>query len=135
MLLLIFLVTPFIELYLLIKFALWFGFLSLVIQICLTAAIGFMVLQIAQSSLIYNIKHLVLRKSMPAQQMADDLLLSLGAGFLILPGIISDILGAALLIPYIRKLCVSFIQQKFKPAQNANIIEGEFYEIPNERLP
>jgi len=132
---LIFLSTPFFELYLLTKFAIAFGFLNLVIQISLTAFIGFMIMQVAKFSLVENIKSLVLKKSLAKGQIADDLLLGLSASLLMLPGIISDVLGILLLIPALRKLCADFLAKKFKPNEQEHIIEGEFHEIPNEKLP
>jgi|GEM_PF-2496101 len=133
--LLIFLLLPFIEVYLLVKFTLWFGFLSLLAQIVITALIGFMMLQIAQSSLLENLKSLVMQRVLPAVQMLDDLLLGIGAGLLLVPGIISDVLGLLLLIPYVRTIVAQFIKQKFRTQNKAEIIEGQFNEIPTKLLP
>jgi len=133
--LLIFLLFPFIELYLLIKFAIWFGFLNLVIEIISTAIIGVLILQIAQSSLIENLTSILFKRSLPAEQISDDLFLCLSAGLLIAPGILLDILAIILLIPSVRKKSIQYLSSKIKPQKSSNIIEGEFYESPNQKLP
>lgn len=102
-LLLLFIVAPIVELFLLIKVGSLIGIVPTVALVLLTAIIGSQLVRRQGLEVMNRIRVAQARGDVPAMEMLDGAALLL-AGFLLLtPGLISDTLGFVLLIPRLRR--------------------------------
>lgn len=113
-LLLLFITIPMLELFILVKLGTIIGFWPTVAIVLLTGVLGaslarlqgFLVLQQIQGEL--NAGHL------PADKMVDGLLIFIGGIVLLTPGLLTDLAGFLLLIPFTRNIAKDYLKSKFK---------------------
>lgn len=101
-LLLLFIVFPLLELWLLIKLGSVIGALWTIILIIATALIGSQLVRHQGLGVMRRMREQQARGEAPAQPMLEGLALLLAGLCLILPGLITDTIGFLLLIPPLR---------------------------------
>ena len=143
MLILLFLLFPFLELAVLIKVGGVIGVLPTLLLIIASAVLGSMLLRVAGLATALRAREKLARGEAPAQEMLEGMLVALGGGVLILPGFISDALGLLCLLPFTRRLLLRRLLARMQEqalrqrafaddlaARDApsrpNVIEGEF---------
>ena len=132
--LLIIILVPIIEIYVLIKIGSQIGAITTILLIFATAIIG-----------IYYAKHeglntlksgfFQLRKNeTPAYEVISGAAIAFGALLLIVPGFVTDAIGFFLIFPITRKLIFGKIANKNKKQKETkkNYIEGEFEDIEDD---
>lgn len=102
-LLLLFIVFPIVELFLLIKIGSLIGVIPTVALVLLTAVIGSQLVRRQGLGVMQRIRESQARGEVPAVSMVDGGALLLAGFFLLTPGLISDTLGFLLLIPKLRE--------------------------------
>lgn len=118
-------------------------FLALICIIA-TSIIGFSLVKTQGLKNLREMQQKIAENQSPKNQIIKSVAL-LFAGFLLLiPGFLTDILGAILLIPYVQESIVNFIVRKMpkksifssyqRTNKNADIIEGEFTRKDDEEL-
>lgn len=152
-LLVIFLIFPLTELYLLIKVGGEIGALITVGWVILSGVLGILLIRYQGLKVLDQAKTAMLNLQAPKTQAIEGLIVFIGGILLVLPGLISDLLGLILMLPFVRKpLANHLLSQAVKTqtgeahfygewvvrtTRNENlIIEGEAYEKddPNNRL-
>jgi len=102
-LLLLFLLVPLIEIYLLIKIGGVIGAFPTVVLVVLTAVIGAGLARHQGLATLQRVQAAMARGEAPAIEMIEGVLLLVGALLLLTPGFMTDLLGFACLIPPTRR--------------------------------
>lgn len=142
--LLLFIIVPIIEMYLLIQVGGIIGALPTIALVFLTAMLGLYLLRQQGLNTLLKAQQKMQQGAVPAAEMLEGLLLAVGGVLLLTPGFFTDVLGFFCLLPMSRKKIVQklvqsprFSQQHFYASgysQQGDIIEGEFTEESDKRL-
>jgi len=95
-------VLPLVEIALLVKFGQWAGVWLTLGLVVGTAVVGVGVLQRQGFTMMLRTREAMMRGEPPVGAMMDGAMMFMAGFFLILPGLLTDTLGALLLIPPIR---------------------------------
>jgi UPF0716 protein FxsA len=137
--LLFFLIIPFIEIYLLLQIGGIVGVLPTVLLVVFTAVLGAWLLRQQGLATWQRLQNNLAKGAVPAFEMIEGPILLVGGALLLTPGFFTDALGFAFLNPATRKKLAQYIidkgllkaatsvpgqqQTKEKPT---NVIEGEY---------
>ena len=102
-LLLLFVLIPIIELYLLLQLGARIGFMPTLGLIVLTGALGATLARQQGLSALAKIQNELKSGRPPAMEMVEGALIVVGGIVLLTPGILTDLFGFALMIPKFRK--------------------------------
>ena len=108
---LLFTATPLIELALLIKLGEIFGFLHTFTMVIITGAIGAWLARSQGIKVVNEFRQSVQNGEMPADPLIEGLMIVVGGAFLVTPGVITDIAGFTLVIPFTRKIMRRFVKR------------------------
>jgi UPF0716 protein FxsA len=137
-LLLLFLLVPMLEIYLLIVVGGIIGALPTVMLVVLTAVIGAALARHQGLATLQRLQAAMARGEAPAIEILEGVLLLVGALLLLTPGFFTDALGFACLLPPSRRLLSLWLLKRFmvitpagqqRPPQGAHqpqTLEGEF---------
>jgi UPF0716 protein FxsA len=106
---LFFIIFPIVEIIILIKVGGHIGVLNTILLILGTGALGAVMARLQGFLILQKISDSLNRGLMPSQEILDGALILAGAVCLLDPGIIGDILGFILLVPWTRMLVRKFI--------------------------
>ena len=146
-LLLLFLVMPIIEMWLLIKVGGVIGALPTIGLVLLTACIGLGLLRIQGTSALMSARQKLAANEIPAREMADGLFFAIGGALLLTPGFVTDAIGFACLTPGVRTIIIHFFAKHVIQSMNmrtfnharthaqkeSQIIDGDFKREPDNR--
>jgi UPF0716 protein FxsA len=104
MFLILLLLWPLAELFVLIEVGLAIGWLPTVLLLLASSALGWRLLRIQGRTAIERVSLAVSERRPPAPAAIDGALGFLGAAMLVVPGLITDALGAVLLLGPVRRL-------------------------------
>lgn len=107
-----FTVVPVLELALLIRIGQGWGLTNTMLLVVLTGVLGAILLKFQGISILRRIDHELKEGIVPPDTLFDELFIFCGGVFLITPGIITDILGFAMLFPLFRNLFKYGIKRK-----------------------
>ena len=110
--LLLLLLFPVLELFVLVKVGMSIGFLPTFLLVVGGSMLGIFVVRVAGFATALKARESLARGELPAQQMLSGLMMTIGGGLLVLPGFISDVLGLLFLLPFTRRLIVSKVRQR-----------------------
>ena len=132
--LLIIILVPAIEIYLLIKIGYEIGAITTIFLIFTTAIVG---VYYAKYEGLNTLKSGFLQLSKnetPAYEVISGAAIAFAALLLIIPGFMTDIIGFILIFPVSRKLIFRKISKKFKKEKNVkkNYIDGDFEDIEDD---
>ena len=133
---LLFIGVPALEVFLMIKIGGKIGALNTVSLIFLTAITG---LYFAKLEGIKTMRSGIMnlyQNKIPIYEIISGASIAIAALFLIIPGFFTDTIGFLLLIPFTRKILISFFIKKKKTSnnqENANILDGEIIEDKNKK--
>ena len=113
-LLLLFIGVPLIEVLILIKLGSLFGFWPTIILVIGTGILGAYLAKLYGLTVWNKIQQDLNAGLMPADKLVDGLLILIGGIVLLTPGLLTDILGFMLLIPFTRSYFKRFAKAKFK---------------------
>ncbi len=141
-LLLLFIIVPVVEMWVLIQVGSKIGALSTIALVLLTAMIGLALLKRQGLATLLRANQRMEAGELPAQEMVEGICLAVGGALLLTPGFITDVIGFACLIPGIRQLLIGRLLQRVitdalasggrfysyrrNPDGSEDIIEGEF---------
>jgi len=123
-LLLLFISVPLIEVLILIKLGSLFGFWPTIFLVIGTGILGAYLAKLYGLTIWYKIQQDLQAGLMPADKLVDGLLILIGGIVLLTPGLLTDILGFMLLIPFTRNYFKRFVKTKLKKmseGQTSNI--------------
>ena len=137
-LLLLFLLVPLVEIYLLIKIGGVIGALPTVVLVVLTAVLGAALARYQGLATLQRLQSTMARGEAPAIEMFEGVLLLVGALLLLTPGFLTDLLGFACLLPLTRRALAFWLLKRMTvvtPAgpprggsggHSSRTLEGEF---------
>lgn len=135
--LLILLIIPFVELYLLLEVGSFLGVFPTIFMIIFTGVLGVWMFRQQGFSTLKRFQESVNRGEIPAYEMIEGPILMIGGALLIAPGFFTDVLGFACLIPPLRKAIAKYVIEHYlvtpqsgspfsQNTQARTAIEGEF---------
>ena len=126
-LLLPFIIFPIIEMVVLIKVGNAIGALNTVALVFLGAFIGLQVLRQQGFSTMVKARHKMAAGELPAAEMVEGFMIAMGGLLLMLPGFVTDFMGALLLVPPCRKWVIGRMVASGRwKVQQTEIYDGEF---------
>lgn len=121
----LFIIVPLLELSLLIEVGKYIGVWNTIALVLVTAVAGAMMMQLEGLRVWNNLQQDLMNGRMPTDNIINGVLILIGGIVLLTPGIITDIIGITLLLPFTRVLYKNWLKKKFehKTRTQANIIE------------
>ncbi|MEB0038978.1 MULTISPECIES: FxsA family protein [unclassified Pseudomonas] len=110
--LLLFVLFPMLELFVLIKVGMAIGFLPTILLVVASSMLGVFLIRVAGFATALRARESLSRGELPAQEMLEGLMIAVGGGLLLLPGFISDVLGVICLLPITRRLLVNKLRTR-----------------------
>jgi len=110
--LLLFIVMPIVEMWLLISIGSYIGALSTIALVLLTALIGIGLLREQGVSTLWRGREKLQQGKIPAQEMMEGIVLAVSGALLLTPGFVTDTIGFLGLLPFSRIYLVKIILQK-----------------------
>ncbi len=127
-LILAFVITPIIELYLLIKIGSLIGAFNTIMLVVLTGIAGALLARSQGLAVLNKINSDLESGSMPAEALIYGLFILVGGLLLITPGIITDIIGFIFVIPHTREVVKKYIKNKLRTmARDRNSINIRYF--------
>lgn len=110
---LLFTLVPLTELYILLEIGSYLGALNTILLIVLTGILGAYLARMEGIRTVYQISQNLATGAVPAEELMDAVLIFVAGVFLVTPGVITDMAGFLLLIPYTRTLFKRWLRRKF----------------------
>jgi len=131
---LLIILVPAIEIYLLIKIGSQIGAITTIFLIFLTAIVGIYYAKYEGLNTLRSGFAQLSKNETPAYEVISGAAIAFAALLLIIPGFATDILGFLLIFPISRKLIFNKFSEKFKSKKNKknNFIEGDFEDIEDD---
>jgi len=133
---LLFIGVPALEVFLMIKIGGKIGALNTVSLIFLTAIIGVYFAKLEGIKTMRSGIINLYQNKVPIYEMISGASIAIAALLLIIPGFFTDTIGFLLLIPFTRKILISFFVKKNKIStsqENTNTLDGEIIEDKNKK--
>ena len=150
-LLLVFIILPIVEIWLLIQVGGWIGAPLTILAVLATAVIGVAWLRIQGFTTLNRFNQRLARGELPSGELVEGVLLIVAGAFLLTPGFATDTVGFALLIPAFRQTFAQWalryvlVGQIHTPGRDNQahthddsdpvIIEGEFRRVSDKDEP
>ncbi len=112
-LLLLFLLIPMLEIYLLIKVGGIIGALPTVFIVIFTAVLGAWLLRIQGFSTLARVQSVVAQGGIPAMELLEGAVLLLAGALLLTPGFFTDAIGFICLVPSLRRALIRRLLKNF----------------------
>jgi len=133
---LLFIGVPALEVFLMIKIGGKIGALNTVSLIFLTAIIGVYFAKLEGIKTMRSGIMNLYQNKVPVYEMISGASIVVAALLLIIPGFFTDAIGFLLLIPFTRKILISFFVKKNKIStkqENINTLDGEIIEDKDKK--
>jgi UPF0716 protein FxsA len=117
----LFVITPLVELAILIKLGEMLGFTTTFSLVIITGAFGAWLANNQGLKVIGEFNKSMARAQMPTDPLIEGLLVVVGGAFLLTPGLITDVLGFSLVIPYSRKWLKGIIKARIQSKINISV--------------
>jgi len=125
----LFILVPLVELYVLIQLGSHVGVEITIGIVVITGLIGAWLARMQGIKVLREVRASLARGEMPADAIVDGLLILLAGAVLLTPGVLTDALGFALLVPAGRRLARGLIRKRL-PARvtgfDPNVIDVEW---------
>lgn len=112
--LLFIIVTPIIDLYILIKASQNVGFWPTIALIVATGIVGYYLARSEGKIVLSNINRALSQGTVPGDALLTGLCILIGGIFLAVPGIVTDIIGITMILPGTRQIYKNAIKRYFK---------------------
>ncbi len=113
-LLLLFTVVPIVELYILIRIGTRIGALATILLVLLTGVAGAFLAKLQGLHVWLTIQREMAQRRFPADHLIDALLIMVAGVTLVTPGVLTDIGGFLILIPFTRIPIRNFVKAKLR---------------------
>jgi UPF0716 protein FxsA len=132
--LLLIILVPAIEIYLLIKIGSQIGAISTILLIFTTAFVGIYYAKYEGLNTLKSGFVQLSKNEAPTYQVISGAAIAFAALLLIIPGFVTDILGFLIIFPITRKFIFNNFSKKFKYKNNErnNFIDGDFEDIEDD---
>jgi len=120
-LLMLFIVVPVVEIYILVKAGQHIGAMNTIALIILTGIAGASLAKSQGAQIIYNIRTAMSRGEVPGRELLQGAMVLAGGIMLLTPGFLTDLFGLSLLLPMSRKfftdMALNYFKKKFRDGQ------------------
>jgi UPF0716 protein FxsA len=134
--LLLIILVPVIEIFLLIKIGSEIGAITTILLIFTTAIVGVYYAKYEGLNILKSGFTQISRNKAPTYEMVSGAAIAFAALLLIIPGFATDIFGFLILFPFTRNFFLEKFFKKFKReekrAEKNNFIDGDFEDIEDE---
>jgi len=113
-LLFLFITIPIVELFILIKLGTVIGFWPTIGIVIITGILGASLARLQGFLVFRQIQDELQSGQIPADKMLDGLLIFIGGVVLLTPGLLTDLAGFAMLIPWTRNILKKYLKSKFE---------------------
>jgi len=121
--LLAFVVVPLVDLYVLFLVSGRIGGLETVALVILTGIVGGALAKMQGMQTVRRLQYKAARGESPSSELADGALILFGAALLLTPGLITDAVGFALLLPFVRPHIRSVLSSYFaKKVRSGDVV-------------
>ena len=145
-LLLVFIIVPIVEMWLLIQVGGFIGALPTIAAVLLTAMIGLALLRRQGLSTLLRVNQRMASGELPAREMLEGIVLAVSGALLLTPGFFTDAIGFAGLTPVLRQWLVRRLVDRvpvfdvgvvggasFREEKTNTTLEGEFWREGEQR--
>ena len=129
--LLIFMLVPIVEMWILIEVGGWIGALPTIALVVLTATLGLSLLKRQGLSTLMRARRKMDEGSIPASELVSGVMIAVGGALLLTPGFVTDAIGFGLLIPQTRQWLLLKLVDRYR---DKIIIEGEFRRVDDRNF-
>ena len=129
--LLLFMLIPIVEMWILIEVGGWIGALPTIGLVVLTATIGLSLLKEQGLSTLLRARRKMDEGAIPASELVSGVMIAVGGALLLTPGFVTDALGFALLIPQTRQWLLFKLIDRYR---DKIVIEGEFHRVDDRNF-
>ena len=132
--LLVIILIPILEIYLLIKIGSQIGAITTIFMIFATAIVGIYYAKYEGLNTLRSGFIQLSKNQAPAYEIISSAAIAFAALLLIIPGFATDVIGFLLIFPISRSFVFNFFFKKFKKnkKEKNNFIEGEFEDIEED---
>ena len=130
--LLLIILGPLIEIYLLIKIGSQIGAFNTISLILFTAFVGVIYARYEGFNTLKSAIGQLVKNEMPVYEIISGAALAFAAFLLILPGFVTDVIGLLIIFPLTRKLLFKSVTKNY-PKKRKNFIEGEYEDIDEKK--
>lgn len=128
---LIFVITPVLEMWLLITVGGYLGALPTIGLVLLTAFIGVNLLRAQGFETLWRGRRTFEEGQLPAQEIAEGIILAVSGALLLTPGFVTDLVGFAGLIPPVRRIIAQFLLSRMVVASVSAGAQGARFHSSN----
>jgi len=132
-LLILLIIVPLIEIYLLIKIGSEIGAFVTIFLILTTALLGVWYARYEGLNTLRSGIYSVIKNEIPLYEIVSGAALAFAALLLIVPGFITDLIGILLILPFTRKILLRKFTKNYSKNNTENLIEGESEEIDDKK--
>ncbi|ADQ14518.1 FxsA family protein [Halanaerobium hydrogeniformans] len=122
-LLMLFILIPLIELFLLLEISSYIGVFTTIMIIVLTGVIGTVIAKTQGYMVVNNIRRKLNTGQMPTDDLIGALLILMGGVTLLTPGFLTDITGFLLILPGSRNVIAALVKKRFLKYVKENKVE------------
>ena len=119
----LFIGLPIVELALLFKIHEWMGFVPTVMLVLFTGIAGAALVRRQGVAMLFKIQQEMAAGNLPAPQMMDGIMILIAGTLLVTPGLLTDITGFALLVPFVRERIRFWLRDKLKAKMDSGYIQ------------
>jgi UPF0716 protein FxsA len=119
----LFIGLPIVELAVLFKLHSIVGFFPTVLLVLLTGVGGATLVRRQGLSILMKIQQELSRGNVPAPQMIDGVMILISGALLVTPGLITDVAGFLLLVPYVREKIRYWLKKQFEAKIRSNYVQ------------
>jgi UPF0716 protein FxsA len=123
-LIVVFIVVPLAELYVIIQVGQAIGALPTIAILLLDSVLGSMLLRAQGRAVWRRFNEALAAGRMPHREVVDGVLVIFGGAFLITPGFITDVVGAVLLLPPTRALVRAWLARRLARRVSLGVVDG-----------
>jgi UPF0716 protein FxsA len=124
LLVLLFIVVPIVELFVIIQVGIAIGVLPTIALLIADSIIGSLLMRSQGRAAWRRFNAAIAERRMPHREVLDGVLVIFGGAFLLTPGFVTDILGVLLLLPPTRALVRRLVGRRILPRMVASGIGG-----------
>lgn len=117
-LVLLLILTPILDLYILVKASQSMGFGATIMLIILTGFAGYYLARSEGKLIIRNINREMSQGNVPGDELLSGLSILIGGFLLLLPGIVTDVIGITMVLPGTREFYKQYIKRKIEKMIN-----------------
>jgi len=109
----LFILVPIIELAVLIEVGQYIGTFYTIMLVIVTGVVGAFLAKMEGLRVWHQLQRDLRELKMPTDRMIDGVLILIGGAFLLTPGLITDVLGFLLIIPFTRFPLREYLKKRF----------------------